>query len=69
MNNQVKFMRARFDLTQAELAEKVLVSRQTINAIEAGRFIPTTRLSLKLAVILKTSVEELFTLEPKDWVS
>lgn len=67
MKNLVKLKRTLNGLTQAELAEKVLVSRQTINAIEAGRYSPTTLLSLKLAAILRSPVEEIFTLEPEDW--
>lgn len=48
--------------SQAGLAEKVGVSRQTINAIETGRFDPSLPLALKLAGVFDTSVEEIFTL-------
>ena len=51
-------------MTQAELAERVGVSRKTINTVENGVFIPSTLLALKLAQALKTKVEALFFLEP-----
>ena len=47
-------------LTQAELAERIGVSRKTINTVENGVFVPSTTLALKLARALKTSVESLF---------
>jgi len=50
-------------LTQAELAERVGVSRKTINTVENGVFIPSTLLALKLARALKRKVEELFYLD------
>lgn len=54
-------------MTQAELAEKVQVSRQTINSIEIGKYVPSTLLSLKIASVFKARVDEIFTLEDKDW--
>jgi putative transcriptional regulator len=60
--NRLREVRARRDLTQAELAEKVDVSRKTINTVENGVFIPSTELALKLARALKTTVEDLFQL-------
>lgn len=68
MKNLIKVERARHDLTQAELAEKVQVARQTIIAIESGRFVPSTVLAFKIAKILKCKVDELFELEKGDWV-
>ena len=56
----VKQHRARLDLTQAALAEQVGVRRQTIIAIEKGRYIPSTLLSLKIARALGMTVDELF---------
>ncbi len=50
-------------LTQAQLAEAISVSRQTINYIEAGTYCPSTKLALQLARILETTVEELFFLK------
>jgi len=67
MRNRLKVKRAEHELTQAELAKKVLVSRQTINAIEAGRYVPSTVLALKIAAIMKTSVDQVFILGPEDW--
>ena len=60
--NRLREERARRDLTQAELAEMVGVSRKTINTVENGVFVPSTVLALKLAKALGTTVEELFTL-------
>jgi putative transcriptional regulator len=53
-------------MTQAQLAEQIGVSRQTINAVEAGKYVPSTVLALKMAVVLRAQVEELFTLEEGD---
>ncbi|WP_316812342.1 helix-turn-helix transcriptional regulator [Pedobacter heparinus] len=67
MKNTIKVERARHNLTQAALADKVNVSRQTINSIEIGKFVPSSILVLKIAMIFNTTVEEIFTLEEKDW--
>lgn len=67
MKNTVKVERAKHDLTQAALAEKVNVSRQTINSIEIGKFVPSSLLALKIAAVFKVSVEAIFTLEESDW--
>jgi putative transcriptional regulator len=67
MKNLIRVERARNNLTQAELAEKVKVARQTIIAIENGKFIPSTLLALKIATVLNCSMELLFELEEKDW--
>ncbi len=56
-------MRLAKDLSQAQLAELVGVSRQTINYIEVGTYIPTTKLALQLARALGTKVEKLFMLK------
>lgn len=68
MKNLIKVERARHDFTQAELAEKVQVARQTIIAIESGRFVPSTVLAFKIAKVLKCKVDELFELEKGDWL-
>lgn len=60
MKNLVKVERARLDLTQADLAEKVGVSRQTIHAIEKDKFNPSVTLAIKMARLFKLRVEELF---------
>ncbi len=66
MKNNIKIQRAMADMTQAELAEKIAVSRQTINAMEAGKYVPSTVLALKIARAFKKRVEEIFELEPSD---
>ena len=66
MKNNVKVQRAIFNLTQAELAEKIGVSRQTINAIEAGKYVPSTVLALKISKLFEKPVNEIFTLEATD---
>lgn len=66
MKNSVKVERVIHNLTQAELAEKVSVSRQTINALESGKYVPSTVLALKISRIFNKSVNEIFHLEPED---
>ncbi len=66
MKNRIKVERAIHDMTQEELAERVSVSRQTINAIEKGRFNPSTLLALKMSALFEVTVNELFELEPGD---
>ena len=66
MKNTLKVERAKNNLTQQELADKVGVSRQTINSIEAERYIPSTVLAIKLANVFKTTVNEIFFLEDTD---
>ena len=67
MKNLIKVERAKRDMTQAELAGEINVSRQTINSIELGKFVPSTILSLKIATYFKVKFEELFILEDEDW--
>ena len=67
MKNSIKVERAIKDLTQAQLAELVQVSRQTINAIEKGKYIPSTVLALKIAQVCGKPVTDIFRLEEKDW--
>ncbi|TVQ75796.1 MAG: transcriptional regulator [Flavobacteriales bacterium] len=67
MKNNLKVWRAQNNITQQGLADAVGVSRQSINAIETGRYEPSTALSLKIAQVLKTRVENLFSLEDTDW--
>ncbi len=66
MENQIRVERAKKKITQAELAKKVNVSRQTIHAIETGKFIPSTVLALKIAKFFKVRLEDLFKLEEVD---
>lgn len=58
--NSLRVERARLGLTQVQLAERVGVSRKTINTVENGVFIPSTVLALKLALALGKPVEALF---------
>jgi len=62
--NSLKDERARLGLTQAELADRVGVSRKTINTVENGIFVPSTLLALKLAAALDRRVEDLFRIAP-----
>ena len=62
MKNTIRVARAEQRMTQQELADKVGVSRQTINAIESGKFVPSTVLALKIAHTFEKSVEEIFSL-------
>lgn len=67
MRNNIKVQRAIYSLTQAELADRAKVSRQTINAMELGKYVPSTVLALRLSSIFRIPVNELFELEPEDW--
>lgn len=67
MRNTIRFERGRRGFSQEELAQKVGVSRQTIHAIEIGKFIPSTVLAFKLAAVLEQNVSEIFILEDNDW--
>ncbi len=66
MKNNIRIERAILHITQKELAEKVGVSRQTINSIETERYVPSTILALKITSVLKKTVNEIFFLEEKD---
>lgn len=67
MNNKIKIERAINDLTQDQLAQLVAVSRQTINAIELKKFVPSTVLALKICKAFNKPVEEVFFLEEEDF--
>ena len=66
MKNTLKIQRAIHAITQEELANAIGVSRQSINAIESGKFIPSTILALKFARYFNVAVETLFILEIRD---
>eukprot|EP01132_Coremiostelium_polycephalum_P016042 gene16042-19322_t len=66
MKNSIKVQRAIKNLTQAELANLMQVSRQTVNSMELGKYVPSTILTLKLARIFEKPVEEIFELEEGD---
>lgn len=67
MKNSIKVERAKKNITQAKLAELVQVSRQTINAIELGKYNLSTILALKIAHVFECSVDDIFVLEEGDW--
>lgn len=69
MTNNIRVERAIKRITQQQLAEMIQVSRQTINAIEQGKYVPSTVLALKIAKIFEKNVDEIFALEDKDWMS
>lgn len=66
MKNTIRVERAIKNITQAELAEQIGVSRQTINAIESNKYVPSTVLSLKMAKLFGKNVDEIFILEETD---
>ena len=66
MKNTIRVERAIMDITQQDLAQAVGVSRQTINSIEAARYVPSTVLALKIARYFGKSVDDIFTLEEGD---
>ncbi|MEM8893065.1 MAG: helix-turn-helix transcriptional regulator [Bacteroidota bacterium] len=60
MKNRIKVLRAERDMTQADLADAASVSRQTINAIEKGKFDPSLPLAFKIARFFDCTIEEVF---------
>ncbi|HET7137297.1 MAG TPA: helix-turn-helix transcriptional regulator [Gaiellaceae bacterium] len=60
MRNDIRVLRERRALSQGELAKSVGVSRQTINSIETGKYVPSLPLALQLASFFGTAVEEMF---------
>jgi len=62
----LKIERAKFDLTQEQLAKKIGVSRQTINSIEKNRYVPSTILALKLSEVFNKPVNDIFFLDEID---
>ncbi|MFB2117814.1 helix-turn-helix transcriptional regulator [Parapedobacter sp. 2B3] len=67
MKNTIKVERAKKNWTQADLAEEIGISRQAMNSIETGKFVPSTVLALKMSKVFGTPVEEIFQLEDKDF--
>lgn len=67
MKNLIKVERAKKNWTQAILAEKIGVSRQAVNAIETGKFVPSTILALRMAIVFETNVESIFQLEDGEY--
>lgn len=66
MKNTIKVERAKKNMTQEDLAQKLNVSRQSINAIETCKFVPSTILALKIARYFKVSIHDIFELEKED---
>lgn len=66
MKNRIRVARAEVRMTQQQLADAIGVSRQTINAIESGKFVPSTVLALKMAQIFEKPVEDIFILDDED---
>ncbi len=66
MKNTIKVERAKKNWTQEDLAGKIGISRQSINSIETGKFIPSTVLALKMAKVFGANVESVFQLEKQD---
>jgi putative transcriptional regulator len=66
MNNKIKVERAVNNITQEQLAEKVSVTRQTINAIELKKFVPSTVLAMKICKVFNKTIEDVFSLEEND---
>lgn len=66
MKNTIKVQRAILDLTQEDLANKIGVSRQTINSIEKNRYVPSTVLALKLSIVFNKPVNDFFSLDEND---
>ena len=66
MKNNIRIERAILNITQQQLAEQIGVSRQTINAMESNKYVPSTVLALKIAKLFGKPVEEIFSLEEED---
>ena len=66
MKNNLKVLRAIKNISQEELANQIEVSRQTINTMEKGKYVPSTLLALKLARYFEKPVEEIFELEENE---
>ncbi len=66
MKNNIRVERAILRITQQQLAEQIGVTRQTINAIEAGKYVPSTVLALKMAAVFGKSVNDVFMLDEND---
>ena len=67
MTNNIRVERAIKRINQQQLAELVQVSRQTINAIEQGKYVPSTVLALKIASVFEKRLDDIFQLEESDW--
>jgi len=66
MKTRIKEFRARHDLTQAQLADQLGVRRETISFVEQGKYNPSLRLAHRIAVALKSSLDELYIFDEED---
>ncbi len=66
IENNLKVWRAKGNITQEQLAKEVNLSRQTINSVEKGKFVPSVLSALKIAAFFKTHVEEVFYLKGEE---
>lgn len=66
MKTRIKELRARYDMTQEDLANRVGVRRETIGFLEKGKYNPSLKLAYKVAMCLQTSIDELFIFEEDD---
>ncbi|MDG6243061.1 MAG: helix-turn-helix transcriptional regulator [Methanolobus sp.] len=66
MKTRIKELRARYDLTQEELANMVGVRRETIGFLEKGKYNPSLKLAYKVAITLETTIDELFIFDESD---
>ncbi|MCB1049509.1 MAG: helix-turn-helix transcriptional regulator [Acidobacteria bacterium] len=64
MRNRIKVLRAERDWSQADLADLLAVSRQTVNAIETGKYDPSLPLAFKIAGVFQQHIEEIFFPDP-----
>lgn len=65
MKNRLRLLRAEYELTQAALAGELGVSRQTVNAIEVGKYDPSLPLAFKIAGVFDQKIEDIFDPEPE----
>lgn len=66
MNNRLKVLRAERDWSQSDLAEKLAVSRQSVNAIETGKYDPSLPLAFRIAELFDLTIENIFTSPSKE---
>ena len=66
MRSRLKVLRAERDWSQAELADRLEVSRQTVNALERGRYAPSLSLAFKIARVFDQPIDEIFFPDPDD---
>ncbi len=66
VKNKIKIFRAMHNLTQEQLADEIGVSRQTVNAIESDKYLPSLGLAFRIAKLFKVSIEEIFIFDEKE---